>query len=94
MLRILVLLCIASVLSTCASRSHSLPKCDGYARRPLNRAMWQWDGDKRFSQQKFSPAAGPASTPASFVEEEVDIAPAAFAHFDQTDSYRPCAGQN
>lgn len=23
--------------------TYSLPKCDGYSRRPLNRAMWQWE---------------------------------------------------
>ncbi len=24
----------------------SLPKCDGYSKRPLNRSMWNWEGKK------------------------------------------------
>ncbi|WP_051013512.1 hypothetical protein [Bartonella florencae] len=29
------------------SSSHtlkSLPKCDGYSKRPLNKSMWNWEG--------------------------------------------------
>ncbi|WP_442967534.1 hypothetical protein [Rhizobium sp. BR 362] len=92
--RILVLLGIALVLSACASHSHSLPKCDGYARRPLNRAMWQWDDDKKFSQQRTGSETAPAGTPPSYVEEEENNVPAAFARFHVSDSYRPCARQS
>ncbi len=24
----------------------SLPKCDGYSKRPLNKSMWNWEGKK------------------------------------------------
>nr|WP_081670453.1 hypothetical protein [Rhizobium leucaenae] len=94
MLRILALLSMASILGACVSHSHSLPKCDGYARRPLNRAMWQWDDDKRFSKQRTDPPAVPAGTPPSYVEEEGSNVPAAFARYHMTESYRPCAGQS
>ncbi|WP_019223224.1 hypothetical protein [Bartonella rattaustraliani] len=36
-------------LSGCTSSSNtlkSLPKCDGYSKRPLNRSMWNWEGKK------------------------------------------------
>ncbi|WP_273783795.1 type IV secretion protein VblB7 [Bartonella sp. AU15XJBT] len=36
-------------LSGCMSSSNtlkSLPKCDGYSKRPLNRSMWNWEGKK------------------------------------------------
>ncbi|MGY5810837.1 hypothetical protein ACXHXG_24440 [Rhizobium sp. LEGMi198b] len=94
MLRILVLLSMASVLGACASHSQSLPKCDGYTRRPLNRAMWQWEDDDKLSRQQSNRAGAPAGTPPAYVEEEMSDAPAAFAHFDVTGSYRPCTGQS
>ncbi|EJF92292.1 hypothetical protein ME9_01694 [Bartonella taylorii 8TBB] len=34
-------------LSGCMSSPNtlkSLPKCDGYSKRPLNRSMWNWEG--------------------------------------------------
>ncbi|QEE12782.1 type IV secretion protein VblB7 [Bartonella krasnovii] len=37
------------LLNGCMSSSHtlkSLPKCDGYSKRPLNRSMWNWEGKK------------------------------------------------
>ncbi|MGV1766917.1 hypothetical protein [Rhizobium rhizogenes] len=93
MIRILVLFCVASTLGGCASLSYPLPKCDGYSRRPLNRAMWQWDGDSRSMPQppNSSPALSGGKPPA-YVEAEPDIVPAAFAHFDVGNSYRPCGG--
>ncbi|AGF75719.1 hypothetical protein [Bartonella vinsonii] len=36
-------------LSGCMSSPNtlkSLPKCDGYSKRPLNRSMWNWEGKK------------------------------------------------
>ncbi|WP_336294179.1 type IV secretion protein VblB7 [Bartonella sp. CB169] len=35
------------LLSGCASSQNtlkSLPRCDGYSKRPLNRSMWNWRG--------------------------------------------------
>ncbi|WP_375614499.1 MULTISPECIES: type IV secretion protein VblB7 [unclassified Bartonella] len=34
-------------LSGCMSSPNtlkSLPKCDGYSKRPLNKSMWNWEG--------------------------------------------------
>ncbi|MFS8050451.1 hypothetical protein [Rhizobium sp. BR 314] len=94
MIRIFVLLCMASTLGGCASHSYPLPKCDGYSRRPLNRAMWQWNGDSRSTTQR--PPSSPArfsGKPPAYAEEKPDIVPAAFAHFDAGDSYRTCGGR-
>ncbi|WP_375640339.1 type IV secretion protein VblB7 [Bartonella sp. MM55XZML] len=36
-------------LSGCMSSPNtlkSLPRCDGYSKRPLNRSMWNWEGKK------------------------------------------------
>ncbi|WP_273760293.1 type IV secretion protein VblB7 [Bartonella sp. ML70XJBT.G] len=35
------------LLNGCMSSSNtlkSLPKCDGYSKRPLNKSMWNWEG--------------------------------------------------
>jgi hypothetical protein len=31
---------LLAAVSGCATLSYPLPKCDGYAKRPLNRSMW------------------------------------------------------
>ncbi|SCB61601.1 type IV secretion system protein VirB7 [Rhizobium aethiopicum] len=91
MIRIVLSLFLAASLAACGSISHPLPKCDGYSRRPLNRAMWQWDNNEKTRQ----PAAGtvapePTSPAASYAREPASATPAAFADFDVAGSYRPC----
>ncbi len=88
MTRTFPLLCMAAIFSGCASMSHPLPKCDGYSRRPLNRAMWQWEGDLKQKHSDAPPVASPRM--ASYVEARKQ--PSAFAHFDVDASYRPCKG--
>ncbi|MFG1423203.1 hypothetical protein [Roseixanthobacter liquoris] len=92
MLRVFVLLGVASVLSGCASLSYPLPKCDGYARRPLNRAMWQWEesGSPKRQSEAVPAAAGGAT---AFTEEASPSSAGPFAHLDIAHSYRSCAGQ-
>ncbi|TCM52617.1 type IV secretion system protein VirB7 [Rhizobium sp. PP-F2F-G48] len=82
-----VLVCIASLLAGCASLSYPLPKCDGAAKRPLNRSMWQWQ------QERAGDPHQPAQTePLDYTE----TAPAqvaqhpAFASFDEAGSRRAC----
>jgi len=37
-------LCLAATpLAGCANISSAPPSCDGMARRPLNRSMWDWE---------------------------------------------------
>ncbi|NKL20230.1 hypothetical protein [Rhizobium leguminosarum] len=91
MIRIVLSLFLAAGLPGCASISHPLPKCDGYSRRPLNRSMWQWE-DNNAAKQPASETvpAKAASHVSSYGEEPVRAEPAAFAHFDAANSYRPC----
>lgn len=82
---------LLSIIAGCATQSYPLPKCDGYAKRPLNRSMWDWDGAKiAFTQPKpKSPnKTVPASpfAPAPFSMSGVDP----FAVFDEVSSYRSC----
>ncbi|AGS26441.1 hypothetical protein [Rhizobium etli] len=94
MIRMPLLFVLTVVLVGCGSISHPLPKCDGYSRRPLNRSMWQWQGDG----QAKSPATSAVhmesvNKSASYAEENGSAVPAAFANFDVAGSYRPCEGR-
>ncbi|MBY5604142.1 hypothetical protein HFO50_23750 [Rhizobium leguminosarum] len=91
MIRIIVSLLLAMELTGCASRSHPLPKCDGYSRRPLNRAMWQWEDNKPAKQSGNDAVPATAiGQVSSYVEEPLTEEPAAFAHFGAVGSYRSC----
>ncbi|MFF0952917.1 hypothetical protein ACFYE9_36430 [Rhizobium leguminosarum] len=91
MIRIIVSLLLALELTGCASRSHPLPKCDGYSRRPLNRAMWQWE-DNTPAKQSGNDAVPATATGqvCSYGEVPLTEKPAAFAQFDVVGSYRSC----
>jgi type IV secretion system protein VirB7 len=90
----LLLFLLTASLAGCGSITHPLPKCDGYSRRPLNRSMWQWDGDGKEANQSTTGAiTEPTSRAASFGEEPASVTPAAFAQFDVAGSYRPCEAQ-
>lgn len=90
MIRPILLLCMAAILSGCASMTYPLPKCDGYSRRPLNRAMWQWEDNSDLNEKHSD--ASPVSSPrlASYVG--ASRTSPAFAHLDADASYRPCKG--
>ena len=88
MMKPALLLVLAATLSGCASLTYPLPKCDGYSRRPLNRSMWEWEGDSKLKQQQSDASSSMPATP--FAEEASE--PAAFAHLDIDSSYRRCEG--
>lgn len=94
MVRMLLLLLLITTLVGCGSVSNRLPRCDGYSRRPLNRAMWQWEDDGKTHQSTTGAIVpDPTSRAASFADEPVFVTPAVFAHFDIDGSYRPCKGK-
>ncbi len=46
----LLTLAMANSLGGCASLTGaSAPSCDGFARRPLNRSLWEWESAKTIS---------------------------------------------
>ncbi|WP_081161589.1 hypothetical protein [Ensifer aridi] len=89
MIRPILPLCIAAILSGCASMTYSLPKCDGYSRRPLNRAMWQWEDNSELKHEH-SDARPATSSRVATAYVDAGREPLAFAHFDVGASYRPC----
>lgn len=92
MMRFLLLLLLGASLSSCASISNPLPKCDGYSRRPLNRAMWQWEDKEKLQKPASENDRNQTTRAVPYAEEPASVTPAAFAHFDAAGSYRPCEG--
>lgn len=88
MIKPALLVVLAATLGGCASLTYPLPKCDGYSRRPLNRSMWEWQGDSKLKDQQSNTNSSTSVTP--FAEEARE--PAAFAHLDVDSSYRRCEG--
>ncbi|WP_331375367.1 hypothetical protein [Sinorhizobium chiapasense] len=94
MIRMILSLLLVAGLTGCASISYPLPKCDGYSRRPLNRAMWQWEESSPTKQSNAETDPGRATSHATpYVEEQKTVTPAAFADFDIDGSYRRCGGK-
>ena len=71
--------------------TYPLPKCDGYSRRPLNRAMWQWEDDSNL-EQEHSGARPVNSTRMAAAYAEEGVEPPAFAHLHVAASNRSCQG--
>ena len=84
---------LLAAVSGCASLSYPLSKCDGYAKRPLNRSMWDWDAGKKAqgNQQQSSLAVG-NGTALAFADQTAEAAlkTAAFAGFDEARSHTAC----
>lgn len=54
-------LAFATPLTGCASLTGATaPSCDGFARRPLNRSLWDWENAKPIA---VAPTEAPASLP-------------------------------
>lgn len=47
---VLFILALGLMVSGCASIQYPLPSCDGSARRPLNRSVWDWNATSMTSQ--------------------------------------------
>lgn len=91
MCRLLVLILTASVLAGCATLSYPLPKCDGYAKRPLNRSMREWEGGNEPARQQHSSLSNESGAALAFAETvHAPEVQTAFANFDVAGSYRAC----
>lgn len=83
---------LMAAVSGCATLSYPLPKCDGYAKRPLNRSMWDWDAGQAQGTEQQSSLADGNGTALAFAEQsnEPDVMIAAFAGFDEAGSRTAC----
>lgn len=83
---------LMAAVSGCATQSYPLPKCDGYAKRPLNRSMWDWDVAKATGDPQQSSLAVGTGTALAFADQsnETTAKTVAFAGFDEAGSYAAC----
>ncbi len=86
------LISVLFAVSGCATLSYPLPKCDGYAKRPLNRSMWDWDASKAEAHKQQSSLADGSAAALAFINQPVDpaVQTAAFAGFDEAGSQTAC----
>lgn len=87
MIKTIVSLVMLIALEGCASLTYPLRKCDGYSRRPLNRAMWDWGDDSTLKRTHSDRRSSTSTTP--YAEQGRE--PAAFAHLDIDGSHRRTA---
>ncbi|MCJ8152029.1 hypothetical protein [Shinella sp.] len=88
MMRLSLLLAMATVFGSCASLTDPLPKCDGYSRRPLNRSMWEWEGYRSLQSSRSETRSSTFIMPYTARLEELE----AFAHLDIEGSHGSCVG--
>ncbi|MDQ8727531.1 type IV secretion pathway protein [Bradyrhizobium sp. LHD-71] len=50
---------ITLLLGGCASWSNAPPSCDGMARRPLNRSLWDWESGTPLAGREAPPPPSP-----------------------------------
>ncbi|WP_457812529.1 type IV secretion system protein VirB7 [Sinorhizobium meliloti] len=83
---------LLAAVSGCATLSYPLPKCDGYAKRPLNRSMWDWDAGKAQGDQQQSSLAGGNGIALAFADpsDEAAARTVAFAGFNEAGSHAAC----
>ncbi|WP_375610261.1 MULTISPECIES: type IV secretion protein VblB7 [unclassified Bartonella] len=76
-------------LSGCMSSPNtlkSLPKCDGYSKRPLNRSMWNWEGKKPTP----TPIIISNNTPSPMKEGKLEMLLAQKLTDEEIKSYKNC----
>lgn len=83
---------LLAAVSGCATLNYPLPKCDGYAKRPLNRSMWDWDAGNAQANKQQSSLVGGIGTALAFADQsdEATAKTAAFAGFDEAGSHAAC----
>jgi type IV secretion system protein VirB7 len=54
--RVIVSLMLATVVTGCAGWNRGAPSCDGSAKRPLNRSLWDWEATPPATTQPDTPA--------------------------------------
>ncbi len=94
LVRLLLVSVIACELGGCASWSKAPPSCDGAARRPLNRSLWDWEsGTPLAAPEQAPPPTG--SDPLIRKGDAGSSVPAgqssaSASHIDIVASYHPC----
>ena len=83
---------LAIVVTGCAGWNKGAPSCDGSAKRPLNRSLWDWENTPPVAPQRDAPPVKRLGQ-AKPEHPARNIAPAstAWSSFDIARSFLPCS---
>lgn len=90
--RVIASLVLAMAVTGCAGWNKGAPSCDGSAKRPLNRSLWDWEATPPAAPRTDAPPVtrlGQAPTELPF--RGLGQTPAAWSTFDIARSFRPCS---
>jgi type IV secretion system protein VirB7 len=89
--RVITSIVLAMAVTGCAGWNKGAPSCDGSAKRPLNRSLWDWEATPPVSPQPDAPAVkrlGQAHRDPS--AHNVAQAASTWSSFDIARSFLPC----
>ncbi|MFC5423138.1 type IV secretion pathway protein [Bosea eneae] len=90
--RVIASLVLATVVSGCAGWNKGAPSCDGSAKRPLNRSLWDWEATPPAATQPGTPAVkrlGQAQP--ELPSRGIGQASTVWSAFDIARSFRSCS---
>lgn len=90
--RVIASLVLATVVTGCAGWNKGAPSCDGSAKRPLNRSLWDWEAKPPAPTQPDVPAVkrlGQAQQ--ELPAEGIGPAATAWSAVDIARSFLPCS---
>ncbi|MDP3411025.1 type IV secretion pathway protein [Bosea sp. (in: a-proteobacteria)] len=89
--RVIFSVVLAMTVTGCAGWNKGAPSCDGSAKRPLNRSLWDWEAMPPVAPQPDAPAVkrlGQARH--ELPARGIGLAGTAWSAFDIARSFRPC----
>lgn len=90
--RVIASLVLATVVTGCAGWNKGAPSCDGSAKRPLNRSLWDWEATPPAATQPDVPVVkrlGQARQ--ELPAQGIGQGATAWSAFDIARSFRPCS---
>lgn len=101
-IRLTILCAILWPLGGCATFSSAPPSCDGMARRPLNRSLWDWEAKTAFGAAFGAPEDPAVPSPAIIRKSDAGAPPPSTApigalgssHPIDIASYRSCGKES
>lgn len=90
--RVIASLVLATVVTGCAGWNKGAPSCDGSAKRPLNRSLWDWEASPPAAPKIDAPPVKRlGQAPTELPSGGIGQAATAWSAFDIARSFRPCS---
>lgn len=89
--RVIVSLVLATVVTGCAGWNKGAPSCDGSAKRPLNRSLWDWEATPPAAQPDVPTVKRLGQAQPEQPSRGIGQAATAWSTFNIARSFRPCS---